>query len=107
VQNELSPRFRSSEPEVEVCASSAWRSCPGRRSAARAARASSAARHAPFGEVARERGVSPQRVALAWLLALSPVVVPIPGASRPESILDSAEAPELVLTDEEMARLSG
>lgn len=62
--------------------------------------------HTAFGEVAREREVSPQRVALAWLLALSPVVVPIPGASRPASIVDSAQAPELVLTEQELARLS-
>jgi aryl-alcohol dehydrogenase-like predicted oxidoreductase len=41
------------------------------------------------------------------LLAKAPVVIPIPGASRPESIIDSAQAPELVLTPEEFARLDG
>jgi aryl-alcohol dehydrogenase-like predicted oxidoreductase len=34
-------------------------------------------------------------------------VIPIPGASRPESIVDSAAAGDLVLTDEELARLDG
>jgi len=38
-------------------------------------------------------------------LAKAPVVIPIPGASRPESIIDSAQAPELTLTPEELARL--
>ena len=33
-------------------------------------------------------------------------VVPIPGASRPESIRDSALAADLVLTDAELAALS-
>ena len=42
--------------------------------------------------------MSPQQVALAWLLSLSPVVIPIPGASRPESIEDSVQAAELELT---------
>jgi aryl-alcohol dehydrogenase-like predicted oxidoreductase len=55
--------------------------------------------------VADERGVSPHQVALAWLLSLSPVMVPIPGASRPESILDSVKAAELELTPEELERL--
>jgi aryl-alcohol dehydrogenase-like predicted oxidoreductase len=56
--------------------------------------------------VADEHGVSPHQVALAWLLSLSPVVVPIPGASRPESILDSVKAAELELTPEELERLA-
>jgi aryl-alcohol dehydrogenase-like predicted oxidoreductase len=55
--------------------------------------------------VAQERGVSPQQVALAWLLSLSPVVIPIPGASRPESIQDSVKAVELELTPEELERI--
>ena len=49
--------------------------------------------------------MSPHQVALAWLLSLGPVVVPIPGASRPESILDSVEAAGLKLTPEELERL--
>ncbi len=55
--------------------------------------------------VADERGVSPHQVALAWLLSLSPVVIPIPGASRPESITDSVRAVELELTSEELERI--
>jgi aryl-alcohol dehydrogenase-like predicted oxidoreductase len=58
-----------------------------------------------FHAVGRERGVSPQQVALAWLLAKSPAVIPIPGASRPETIRDSAGAADLELTEQELARL--
>jgi aryl-alcohol dehydrogenase-like predicted oxidoreductase len=54
------------------------------------------------GRVASEHGVSPQRVALAWLLSLSPAVVPIPGSRRPETILDSVAAAELELRAEEL-----
>jgi aryl-alcohol dehydrogenase-like predicted oxidoreductase len=39
------------------------------------------------------------------MLAKSPVVIPIPGSSRPETIRDSAKAVDLELTDEEFARL--
>ena len=50
-------------------------------------------------------GVSPQQVALAWMLAKAPVVIPIPGASRPVSITDSAQAADLTLTSAELATL--
>jgi aryl-alcohol dehydrogenase-like predicted oxidoreductase len=56
--------------------------------------------------VAEAHGVSPQRVALAWLLSLSPVVIPIPGASRPESIEDSVLAAELELSPDELEQIA-
>jgi aryl-alcohol dehydrogenase-like predicted oxidoreductase len=55
---------------------------------------------------AEAHDVSPQQVALAWLLAQGPTVIPIPGASRPESITDSVRAVELELTEEELAAIS-
>jgi aryl-alcohol dehydrogenase-like predicted oxidoreductase len=62
-------------------------------------------RHGAVREAAEAHGVSPQQVALAWLLSLSPVVIPIPGASRPESIQDSVRAVELELTPDELERI--
>ena len=58
-----------------------------------------------FAAVARKHDVSPQQVCLAWELSLSDVVIPIPGASRPESVRDSAAAVALVLDDEDLAAL--
>jgi len=49
--------------------------------------------------------VSPQQVTLAWELAQAPVVIPIPGASRPETIQDSLKAADLILGPEEIAEL--
>jgi aryl-alcohol dehydrogenase-like predicted oxidoreductase len=49
--------------------------------------------------------VSPQQVTLAWLLSLSEVVVPLVGASRPETIGDSVAALELELTVAELERI--
>jgi aryl-alcohol dehydrogenase-like predicted oxidoreductase len=60
----------------------------------------------PVRRAADERGVSPQQVVLAWLLALSPTVLPIPGSSRPETITDSARAAELTLSEEETRAIS-
>ena len=56
---------------------------------------------------AEAHGVSPQQVVLAWLLALGPTVIPIPGSSRPETISDSARAAELQLSDDEVGAISG
>lgn len=108
VQNQFSPRFRSSLPELELCAELGIAFLPwsplGGISLARSGELGS--EYSAFQEVADAHGVSPFRVTLAWELALAPVVVPIPGASRPESIRDSAQAPDLTLTADEVARLS-
>ena len=55
---------------------------------------------------AQAHGVSPQQVALAWLLSLSPTMIPIPGSSRPETITDSLRAAELELSDAELQAIS-
>jgi aryl-alcohol dehydrogenase-like predicted oxidoreductase len=105
VQNQFSPAFRSSEPELRHTAELGlaflpWSPLGGIRRAGRLG-----AQHAAFGEVADAHGVSPQQVALAWMLAKAPVVIPIPGASRPESIIDSVQAADLALSPAELARL--
>jgi AAA domain len=48
-------------------------------------------------DVADARGVTPAEVALAWLLELSPGVVAIPGAGRPETARSAASAATLAL----------
>ncbi|WP_329454556.1 aldo/keto reductase [Streptomyces sp. NBC_01497] len=106
VQNQLSPAFRSSEQELDVCtelgiAFLPWSPFGGIRNAGELG-----SRFAPFAEVAQAHGVSPHQVCLAWLLAKSPVTVPIPGASRPASVRDSVEAAELVLSSDEFERLN-
>ncbi|MBC7550667.1 MAG: aldo/keto reductase, partial [Cellulomonas sp.] len=101
----FSPAFRSSAPELALCdrlgiAFLPWSPLGGIASAAALGN-----RFAAFGRVAVARGVSPQVVCLAWHLAQSPHVIPIPGASRPESIRSSVTAAELVLTTAELAAL--
>ena len=56
-------------------------------------------------DVARERGVPPAQVALAWLLHKPGVTAPIVGATKPEHLQDALAAERLQLGDEEIARL--
>jgi aryl-alcohol dehydrogenase-like predicted oxidoreductase len=61
-----------------------------------------------LGTLAREAsawGMSPHRMVLAWMLAKSPVAIPIPGARRAESILDSAVAGDVEVTPEDVAKI--
>lgn len=102
VQNQFSPSFLSSGPELTLCdelgiAFLPWSPLGGIGRTDQLG--------GSFATVASRYGVSPQRVCLAWHLSKSPVVIPIPGASRPESIQDSAQAPELTLTADDLALL--
>jgi hypothetical protein len=68
-------------------------------------RAGGIARHEALIDVADARGATPAEVALAWLLALSPQVVVIPGARRPETARSAARAAKLALDAHERATL--
>lgn len=56
-------------------------------------------------EIAAEHGTTVYRVALAWLLEKGMHVFPIPGASRVESVRDSATAVKVELQPDEISRL--
>jgi aryl-alcohol dehydrogenase-like predicted oxidoreductase len=55
--------------------------------------------------IAGRHGVSPGQLALAWLLAQGPDVVPIPGTRRPARLAENAAAAGLSLTPADLARL--
>ena len=57
------------------------------------------------GRAASARGATPAQVALAWLLARSPVTVPIPGTSSLRHLEENVAALDLELTPEELAGL--
>ncbi|WP_159802866.1 aldo/keto reductase [Arthrobacter zhaoguopingii] len=107
VQNQFSPAFRSSEGELRYCGENGiaflpWSPLGGIQNAG-----GLGTHFASFQQVADRHGASPQQVCLAWELALAPTVIPIPGATRPASISDSAKASELELSAEEISELSG
>jgi aryl-alcohol dehydrogenase-like predicted oxidoreductase len=68
-------------------------------------RAGALARRRPLVDVADAHGVAPAEVALAWLLDLSPVVIAIPGARRPETARSAARAARLRLDADDRARV--
>ena len=105
VQNQFSPAFRSSRPEIDVCAELGLAFLPWSPLGGLTDAKELADKHPAFAELAGELGVSAQQIALAWELAQADVVIPIPGAKRPQSITDSAAAAELVLSGEQLARL--
>ena len=106
VQNRFSPIFRSSLPELEYTVANGMAFLPWSPLGG-IGRGSDVFDSSAFASVGAELGVSPQQVALAWELSLGDTVIPIPGASRPASIIDSALASELVLSAEQVARLNG
>ncbi|HEU5427161.1 MAG TPA: aldo/keto reductase [Actinocrinis sp.] len=107
VQNQFSPSFRSSEPELELCAQLGIAFLPWSPLGGISNAGGLGSRFSAFAEIGQAHGVSPQQVCLAWMLAKAPVVIPIPGSSRPETIQDSAKASSLTLSGEEVARLDG
>ena len=108
VQNEFSPRFHhTSLPELTWCGERGVAFLPFSPLGGTGGDAKKVGEKYPsVAEVASERGVSPQQVVLAWELAQGDHVIPIPGASRPASIIDSAKAMELELSEHDLQRLN-
>jgi aryl-alcohol dehydrogenase-like predicted oxidoreductase len=104
VQNQLSLAYPDpiEKGEVAACAQRGVAFLPWSPLGGISFAADASSRVGPVREAAERHGVSPQLVALAWLLALSPTVIPIPGASRPETIKDSVRAAELELVPDEL-----
>jgi pyridoxine 4-dehydrogenase len=59
-----------------------------------------------LAEIGTRHGVSPARVALAWLLRRSPAMLPIPGTLSLSHLRDNLAALDLELTDEEFQALT-
>ena len=107
VQNQFSPSFRSSAAELRRCDALGLAFLPWAPLGSAGNAGGLGETHRAFRLVAQARGVSPQQVALAWELAQSPCVIPIPGSSRPQTIRDSALAADLELSADELAELNG
>ena len=61
---------------------------------------------AVIARLARHRAATPPQIALAWLLARSPVIAPIPGTASLAHLEENVAAADIVLTPEDMAELS-
>jgi aryl-alcohol dehydrogenase-like predicted oxidoreductase len=99
VQNRFSLGDRGSQELLDVCTEEGIAFIPWRPVADHVDGASA------LQEIAAAHDATRTQVALAWLLQLSPVIVPIPGTSSVAHLEENVAATELPLTHEEMARL--
>jgi aryl-alcohol dehydrogenase-like predicted oxidoreductase len=106
VQNEFSPWFRSSEDELALAERLGlfffpWSPFGG------ADRARRLSQDPTLSAIAAKYAVSAHQVVLAWMLTTSPHLVPIPGARRVQTLLDSLAAAELRLEPADLEAIEG
>lgn len=102
VQNQYNPWHRQPETDgvLEYCEAEGltflpWSPLGGSR------RVSELKNVNAIADLSQQKGVSVYTLVLAWLLAKSPCILPIPGASKPESIEDSVRAVQVKLSEAE------
>lgn len=107
VQNQYNPWHREPESDgvLEYCETEKltffpWSPLGGSR------RATSLQDMPAIAKLATEKNVSVYCIVLAWLMAKSPCIVPIPSATKISSIEDSVKAMDVKLTDEEIQQIS-
>jgi pyridoxine 4-dehydrogenase len=94
VQNRYNLTDRSSEPVVDVCDQEMLVFLPW-------APIQDAGRTPAVLAAADHHGVSPRQIAIAWLLARSPQILPIPGSGSPEHVAENVAAASVRLTSSE------
>ena len=107
VQNELSPFYRHDLNVLDLCESRGiaflpWSPLGGSGRVERLVTGEVGA----FAEVAASHGISVPRLVIAWLLASSPVIIPLPGATREETVSDAAAAVDVEPSPDEVAKLN-
>ena len=101
VQNRYNVADRASDPVVDYCEREGLAFLPWYPLGA-----GSLERPKALARVARKHGATVMQVALAWLLARSPVMLPIPGTSRIDHLEENVAAPGLGLDAEDLAALT-
>jgi pyridoxine 4-dehydrogenase len=99
IQNRYNVSDRSSEPIVDLCEQETLVFLPW-------APIQEAGRSRAVSEAARRHGVSERQVMLAWLLARSPQILPIPGSGSPEHVAANIAAVSIELSPEEIASIT-
>ena len=107
VQNEFSPNYRHWADVIDICteygiAYLPWSPLGGGGNFKKIATGEIGA----FKTMADSKGVSPYALTIAWHLHQFPTSIPIPGASKASSILDSLTGLDIELTNAEVAELN-
>jgi aryl-alcohol dehydrogenase-like predicted oxidoreductase len=99
VQNRYNLADRASDPIIDLCDDEMLVFLPW-------APIQDSARMVPVLAAARNHGVTPRQIAVAWLLARSPQVLPIPGSGSPEHVAENIAAASIELTGSEQAAIT-
>jgi len=99
VQNRYNVADRSSQAVVDVCEQESLVFLPW-------APVQQTGHHVAVAVAAERRGVTPQQVVLAWLLAASPAMLPIPGTGSPQHIRENIAAASIELTGDEQEAIA-
>ena len=99
IQNRFNIGDRSSEPLVDLCEQERIVFVPW-------APIFDSDRNRAVGDAARRHGASERQIALAWMLARSPQLLPIPGTGTVEHLESNVAAASIELTGEEVAAIT-
>lgn len=105
VHNEFSPRYRGDADVIDACAAAGLAFLPWSPLGGPAHAHDVGLRYGPFAEIGQRAGASGQEVAIAWLLGLAPVVIVVPGATRPETVDSIVHALDVELSPAECAAI--
>jgi aryl-alcohol dehydrogenase-like predicted oxidoreductase len=106
IQNEYSPRYRGEQDVLDKCMKLGIAFLPWSPLGGAAQAGEVGSRYSDFAAVATEVGATAQEVVLAWLLALTPVMIPIPGATKTATVDSIIRSTELKLTSTQVERLT-
>ena len=99
IQNRYNVTDRSSQSMVDLCEEESIVFLPW-------APIQEAERKPQVLQAARSRGVTEHQVVLAWLLASSPAILPIPGTGSPEHVAENVAAASIDLTGDELKAIT-
>ena len=106
IQNEYSPRYRGEQDVLDKCAELGIAFLPWSPLGGAAQAGEVGSRYSDFAAVATEVGATAQEVVLAWLLALTPVMIPIPGATKTATVDSIIRSTQIKLTSAQVERLT-
>ncbi|MEI9907460.1 MAG: aldo/keto reductase [Actinomycetota bacterium] len=107
VQNQYSVRYRNDAEIFSICEENGiaffpWSPLGG----VRRANELGGGEYSVFTSMAEKKGVSPYALAIAWHLHISPISIPIPGATKVESVTDSLVGLSISLSAAEVEELN-
>jgi pyridoxine 4-dehydrogenase len=105
VQNRYNVADRDSDDVLAVCEREQLAFLPWSPLAQPEQRRNDDPRLTALEQIAAKRQISSTQASLAWLLARSPVIVPIPGTARLEHLEENAAAAQVKLTPQEMRQV--